>query len=218
MPSCSLSCMVCISLSANHLPFKRCASLLYIFDIYRFGGSYIYIIHFSSSSVLLCFQNAPLVKPRVLKISAIAFSQLHLGFVRPRSSAKHRFHSLTLSSGSQPRFHLSTIRGLLDYNRHWRLYYEYSNCTVSLSLAREIERRGKGLHASEMQLWILSIHCWAFGASAAQKLYTRLVVFKSKKAFSLMCLGAPIVGVAIKTDSTSARSIKPRQLVSSSVS
>ncbi len=32
-------------------------------------------------------------------------------------------------------------------------------------------------------------------------------ILTSKKAFSLMCLGAPIVGVAIRTDSTSARSI-----------
>lgn len=31
-----------------------------------------------------------------------------------------------------------------------------------------------------MQLWILSIHCWALCASWAQKLYTRLFVFSCK--------------------------------------
>lgn len=35
-------------------------------------------------------------------------------------------------------------------------------------------------YASEMQLWILSIHCWALCASWAQKLYTRLFVFSCK--------------------------------------
>lgn len=34
-----------------------------------------------------------------------------------------------------------------------------------------------GLQASEMQLWILSIHCCALWAFSAQKLYTLLVVF-----------------------------------------
>lgn len=33
-----------------------------------------------------------------------------------------------------------------------------------------------GHQASEMQLWILSIHCWALCPSWAQKLYTRLLV------------------------------------------
>lgn len=35
---------------------------------------------------------------------------------------------------------------------------------------------GHGHQASEMQLWILSIHCWALCPSWAQKLYTRLLV------------------------------------------
>lgn len=69
--------------------------------------------------------------------------------------------------------------------------------------------------ASEMQLWILSIHCWALCPSWAQKLYTRLLVLRSKKALSLVCFGAPMLGPAGTTISTSARSMWPLQLVSS---
>lgn len=69
--------------------------------------------------------------------------------------------------------------------------------------------------ASEMQLWILSIHCWALCPSWAQKLYTRLLVLRSKKALSLVYFGAPMLGPAGMTISTSARSMWPLQLVSS---
>lgn len=74
---------------------------------------------------------------------------------------------------------------------------------------------GHGHQASEMQLWILSIHCWALCPSWAQKLYTRLLVLRSKKALSLVYFGAPMLGPAGTTISTSARSMWPLQLVSS---
>lgn len=74
---------------------------------------------------------------------------------------------------------------------------------------------GHGHQASEMQLWILSIHCWALCPSWAQKLYTRLLVLRSKKALSLVYFGAPMLGPAGMTISTSARSMWPLQLVSS---
>ena len=38
----------------------------------------------------------------------------------------------------------------------------------------------RGHQASEIQLWILSIHCWALCPSWAQKLYTRLLVLSCK--------------------------------------
>lgn len=52
-------------------------------------------------------------------------------------------------------------------------------------------------YASEIQLCIRSIHCWALCASWAQKLYTRLLVFsckmksKDKKIVSLKCIQFP---------------------------